>query len=199
MKQDLSKSIVDKQLDSKASFSREELRDIFCLEEGTLCNTHDLIDCNCDGSAPSKVLHSHVTLILGSRSIVEPEEEITEEGRVRSGRVDTRLHTIEIPGTHTLLCAAQLSHTFFQDPCLVTAVESKEVDAPTVTCVFSHCAGGPQHNAVQESVNTELDFLLPCTPTTPIIETEEGAKEEEEEEDEHGVEGEGEKEEESED
>jgi len=45
-KQCLSGSVVDRQKNN-VNFSREELKDLFTLEESTTCKTHELLDCNC--------------------------------------------------------------------------------------------------------------------------------------------------------
>ena len=49
MKQGLSNSVVDDDVNSKRHFSREELKDVFSLIEKSPCDTHDLINCNCRG------------------------------------------------------------------------------------------------------------------------------------------------------
>ncbi|MCJ1308588.1 helicase [Agyrium rufum] len=45
----LASSVMDQKANA-SSFSREELRDLFRLDEGESCQTHDLIGCNCGGS-----------------------------------------------------------------------------------------------------------------------------------------------------
>ncbi|KAK9367698.1 SNF2 family N-terminal domain-containing protein [Lipomyces kononenkoae] len=49
------KGLADNLMDGKAdssenSFTMSELRDIFAIYEDTPCHTHDLLECNCDGS-----------------------------------------------------------------------------------------------------------------------------------------------------
>lgn len=44
----LANSIID-QKSSASSFSLAELRDLFTLDEGTDCQTHDLLGCECGG------------------------------------------------------------------------------------------------------------------------------------------------------
>eukprot|EP01118_Nematostelium_gracile_P020096 TRINITY_DN9634_c0_g1_i2.p1 TRINITY_DN9634_c0_g1~~TRINITY_DN9634_c0_g1_i2.p1 ORF type:complete len:352 (-),score=104.22 TRINITY_DN9634_c0_g1_i2:14-1069(-) len=55
-KEGLSGSIVDGKKDKSNSFTKEELKDIFTLNEDTLSDTHDLLDCqDCSGTAkPTK-------------------------------------------------------------------------------------------------------------------------------------------------
>lgn len=50
MKQGLSNSVVDDDVNSKRHFTREELKKVFSLTENTLCDTHDLIGCKCRGT-----------------------------------------------------------------------------------------------------------------------------------------------------
>jgi DNA repair and recombination protein RAD54B len=47
-KQGLADAVVDKKA-SASSFSHEELRDLFSLDEKDHCQTHDLIGCTCEG------------------------------------------------------------------------------------------------------------------------------------------------------
>uniref|UniRef100_UPI00398EFA71 DNA repair and recombination protein RAD54B isoform X2 n=1 Tax=Pristiophorus japonicus TaxID=55135 RepID=UPI00398EFA71 len=49
-KQSLSGTVVDLKKSEHASFSLEELRNLFELNEGSNCLTHDLLDCNCLGN-----------------------------------------------------------------------------------------------------------------------------------------------------
>ncbi|PGH12026.1 hypothetical protein AJ79_04535 [Helicocarpus griseus UAMH5409] len=44
----LADSVID-QKSSVSQFSREELRDLFRLDEGAACQTHELLGCECDG------------------------------------------------------------------------------------------------------------------------------------------------------
>jgi len=50
-KEGLSDSVMDVK-DSKRQFTVEELKDIFSLQEGSLCNTHELMDCHCEAEEP---------------------------------------------------------------------------------------------------------------------------------------------------
>ncbi|XP_043200083.1 DNA repair and recombination protein RAD54B-like [Amphibalanus amphitrite] len=55
-KQGLSAAVVDAGQRSAAHFSRDELRDLFSLDDGVDCSTHDLLSCGCDlagGPCPS--------------------------------------------------------------------------------------------------------------------------------------------------
>ena len=45
----LASNIMDQQKEGKNNFSREELKDLFRLDEGLSCQTHDLLGCACDG------------------------------------------------------------------------------------------------------------------------------------------------------
>ena len=54
MKQGLSGSVVDHDVNTKRHFTRDELKDIFSLNETTLSDTHDLIGCSCCSSSSSK-------------------------------------------------------------------------------------------------------------------------------------------------
>ena len=45
----LASNIMDQQKEGKNNFSREELKDLFRLDEGPSCQTHDLLGCACDG------------------------------------------------------------------------------------------------------------------------------------------------------
>ncbi|KYQ92395.1 SNF2-related domain-containing protein [Tieghemostelium lacteum] len=48
MKESISNSIVDKVHNEKKSFSQEELRDLFSYNSFTKCETHDLLQCQCN-------------------------------------------------------------------------------------------------------------------------------------------------------
>ncbi len=49
-KQGLSGVVVDaKASDSKQNFSPEQLRELFQAPDGSLCSTHDLLNCDCQG------------------------------------------------------------------------------------------------------------------------------------------------------
>ncbi|KAI9814176.1 MAG: helicase [Pycnora praestabilis] len=47
-KQGLADSVMNNKA-SASSFSREELRDLFSLDEQSVCQTHDLLECSCEG------------------------------------------------------------------------------------------------------------------------------------------------------
>ena len=48
-KQGLSGVVVDaRSSNTKLQFSPEELRDLFKLQEETMCGTHDLLNCTCE-------------------------------------------------------------------------------------------------------------------------------------------------------
>jgi DNA repair and recombination protein RAD54B len=48
MKMGLANAVVDNKA-SSTSFSKEELRDLFRLDDRETCQTHDLLDCTCEG------------------------------------------------------------------------------------------------------------------------------------------------------
>ncbi|KAI9753559.1 MAG: hypothetical protein M4579_005101 [Chaenotheca gracillima] len=48
-KMGLADSVMDHKKDSSASFSTEELKDLFNLDTQSICQTHDLIECRCEG------------------------------------------------------------------------------------------------------------------------------------------------------
>lgn len=47
MKMGLANAVVDNK-QSASSFSRDELRDLFRLDDRETCQTHDLLGCTCD-------------------------------------------------------------------------------------------------------------------------------------------------------
>jgi len=49
-KQGLADAVVDNKA-SAATFSREELRDLFSLDDKDHCQTHELLGCDCEGRA----------------------------------------------------------------------------------------------------------------------------------------------------
>lgn len=97
MKMGLANAVVDNKA-STSSFSKEELRDLFRLDEREGCQTHDLLGCtcNCQGSPEVKVEPEEVDSIededehedrypqLKRSSQVDMEE---QEARLRSRRV----------------------------------------------------------------------------------------------------------------
>ncbi|KAL8651023.1 MAG: hypothetical protein Q9226_004890 [Calogaya cf. arnoldii] len=44
----LASNVMD-QKEESSSFTKEDLKDLFCLDEGLSCQTHDLIGCRCEG------------------------------------------------------------------------------------------------------------------------------------------------------
>ncbi|KAK7079465.1 DNA repair and recombination protein rad54b, partial [Halocaridina rubra] len=63
-KQTLSGTVVDARDSQKVNFSTAELKDLFTLHDNTICLTHDLLNCKCDGLgevmyAPSLINDSH--------------------------------------------------------------------------------------------------------------------------------------------
>lgn len=76
-KQGLSGAVMDLKNKREAQFSREELRDLFSLNENTICDTHDLIKCQCDGrddtgtSEANPLPQTARSCQLGSASIIQ--------------------------------------------------------------------------------------------------------------------------------
>ncbi|KAF8425851.1 SNF2 family N-terminal domain-containing protein [Tirmania nivea] len=75
-KQGLANSIMDQRL-SASSFSLAELRDLFTLDEGTDCQTHDLLDCECGGRGGTGGLK------VGGGSEAPDRPEDTEEEKAK--------------------------------------------------------------------------------------------------------------------
>jgi len=46
-KQGLATSVVDENTDAATQFTLDDLKDLFKLRMNTLCETHDLLECNC--------------------------------------------------------------------------------------------------------------------------------------------------------
>jgi len=61
-KQGLTGAVVDAKVgdNQMPAFDAEQLRRLFCLDERTLCETHDLLDCHCI-TGNSSVKSDHVT------------------------------------------------------------------------------------------------------------------------------------------
>lgn len=76
-KQGLSGAVMDLKNKREAQFSREELRDLFSLNENTICDTHDLLKCHCNGqdetgtSVANPLPQTARSCQLGSASIVQ--------------------------------------------------------------------------------------------------------------------------------
>ncbi|OJD26618.1 hypothetical protein ACJ73_02000 [Blastomyces percursus] len=75
--------LADSVMDQKkgvSQFSREELKDLFRLDEGTTCQTHDLLGCECDGRGgeanASKLTKEDVDI---SKSDDEPDTSYSAE------------------------------------------------------------------------------------------------------------------------
>jgi len=57
-KQGLTGAVVDAKIgdnNQMPAFDAEQLRRLFCLDERTLCETHDLLDCHCTATGNSDV------------------------------------------------------------------------------------------------------------------------------------------------
>ncbi|KAK9374842.1 SNF2 family N-terminal domain-containing protein [Lipomyces chichibuensis] len=72
------KGLADNLMDGKAdssenSFTMSELRDIFTIHEETPCHTHDLLECNCDGTGGMHIKHESTDGESGAET--EDEEE----------------------------------------------------------------------------------------------------------------------------
>jgi DNA repair and recombination protein RAD54B len=70
MKMGLANAVVDNKA-SATSFSKEELRDLFRLDDRETCQTHDLLGCSCQGQGIPEVDATDVT----DREIEEEEDE----------------------------------------------------------------------------------------------------------------------------
>lgn len=80
MKMGLANAVVDNKA-SAASFSREELRDLFRLDERESCQTHDLLGCACGGrGVPEAEDDVEVKQEMGEEMQDEEEEEEKEDG-----------------------------------------------------------------------------------------------------------------------
>ncbi|KAF2073796.1 hypothetical protein CYY_004890 [Polysphondylium violaceum] len=60
MKESISNNIIDKSFDNSGSFSVEDLKDIFSLNQATNSDTHDLLQCKCGKSSNSSNSNSSV-------------------------------------------------------------------------------------------------------------------------------------------
>lgn len=76
-KQGLADSVVDNK-NSASSFSPEELRDLFTLDQRDGCQTHDLLGCDCDGTG-SKVIPIEDMATPASSGSGEAEESDGED------------------------------------------------------------------------------------------------------------------------
>lgn len=85
MKMGLANAVVDNKA-SAASFSKEELRDLFRLDERESCQTHDLLGCMCEGKGAPEA----ETLVKISREDAGEEEEDDEVyfGLQKASQVD---------------------------------------------------------------------------------------------------------------
>ena len=72
MKMGLANAVVDNK-QSASSFSRDELRDLFRLDDRETCQTHDLLGCTCDCKGTPE------TKLAGSIHIDETEEDIDDQ------------------------------------------------------------------------------------------------------------------------
>ena len=71
----LASNIMDQQKEGKNNFSREELKDLFRLDEGLSCQTHDLLGCACDGRGlPDTALE-----IPTPKEVVDSGDEASED------------------------------------------------------------------------------------------------------------------------
>ncbi|KAJ9629941.1 helicase [Taxawa tesnikishii (nom. ined.)] len=78
-KQGLADSVVDNKAGT-ASFTRDELRDLFSLDQRALCQTHDLLGCQCGGRGTAKVVaDGEDELAAAADGIRTPAEDMPEE------------------------------------------------------------------------------------------------------------------------
>ncbi|CAK5281379.1 unnamed protein product [Mycena citricolor] len=67
------------------SFSRKDLRDIFRIHPNTICNTHDLLGCPCDGKGKSKAQDDGLDDDLaGDGSDAESDSDVESKGFVNA-------------------------------------------------------------------------------------------------------------------
>ena len=71
----LASNIMDQQKEGKNKFSREELKDLFRLDEGLSCQTHDLLGCACDGRG----LPDSAIEVPTPKEVVDSGDEASEE------------------------------------------------------------------------------------------------------------------------
>ena len=70
----LASNVMD-QTGGTSSFSREELRDLFRLDEGLACQTHELIGCKCEGLGLPDILNGYE----GHTETLDTEDNVAEE------------------------------------------------------------------------------------------------------------------------
>ena len=89
-KQGLSGVVVDARSNNKLQFSPDELRDLFKLQEDTLCATHELLNCQCE-----------------SGEIVTPQEEEESSQVVRACQLNISSKTTKKKVRHQqcVICA----------------------------------------------------------------------------------------------
>lgn len=93
---------VMEQKGGTAQFSREELRDLFRLEEGKVCQTHELLGCECGGRH-----RGNVDPVTGTEVIVDSAEEDDES--------DSESLDDDLPDVATLIKASELKKTEFEE------------------------------------------------------------------------------------
>ncbi|PSN74964.1 hypothetical protein BS50DRAFT_567714 [Corynespora cassiicola Philippines] len=86
MKMGLANAVVDNKA-SAASFSKDELRDLFRLDERDSCQTHDLLGCACDGAGISEI-HDSETDEDDSRDDDDDDDEVSYLGLRKASQVD---------------------------------------------------------------------------------------------------------------
>jgi len=82
MKMGLANAVVDNKA-SASSFSREELKDLFRLDERETCQTHDLLGCECDCKGSPEV---KVTDLDGSLDVEENDDDNDAYSGLQSAR-----------------------------------------------------------------------------------------------------------------
>jgi DNA repair and recombination protein RAD54B len=148
-----------------SSFSREELKDLFRLDEASVCQTHDLIGCECGGRGvvrpvdmagidTPRVVDSEEeddeddlpevgTLIKASLvSIADQERRIVEKARAaRKGKDEKNLQEL-MKYTHVdpkLLAATEADEieVIIQDEVLRKVLEDEQIEGRNVGFVFA--------------------------------------------------------------
>lgn len=87
MKMGLANAVVDNKA-SASSFSREELKDLFRLDERETCQTHDLLGCNCDCRGFLEAPIDPLTEIKEEEEEAEDEDDLPLRGFGAASQVD---------------------------------------------------------------------------------------------------------------
>ena len=85
----LASNIMD-QTGGISSFSREELRDLFRLDEGSACQTHELIGCKCEGRGLPDVsnCHEYAEISDNEDSAIEEKDLLDVPKLIQANKID---------------------------------------------------------------------------------------------------------------